>query len=51
MQNPRPQAPELKELLCRLQAKMLPAKTIQARAEVLTNELIARAQRKSRDRK
>jgi hypothetical protein len=51
MQIPPSQAPELKALLSRLQTKMSPAKTIQVRAEVLINEIIARAQRKSRQKK
>jgi hypothetical protein len=51
MQNPPSPAPELKALLSRLQTKMSPAKSMQVRAEVLTNEIIARVQRESRHRK
>ena len=51
MQNAPSQAPELKALLSRLQTRMSPAKTMQVRAEVLANEIIARAQRKSHQRK
>ena len=51
MHNPPSPAPELKALLSRLQTKMSPAKSMQVRAEVLAHEIIARVQRKSRQKK
>ncbi len=51
MHNSQPRAPELKALLARLQTKASPAKTLKARAEVTTAEIIALLQRQSRFRK
>jgi hypothetical protein len=51
MQNPSPQAPELKTLLAHLQSKMSPEKRLKVAAEILATEIIAQVQRKSRQRK
>jgi hypothetical protein len=51
MQNPTPQAPELKALLAHLQTRMSPRKRLRVRAAALTIEIIAQIQRQSRLKK
>jgi hypothetical protein len=51
MHNPSPQAPELKNLLAHIQHTMSPGKRLRVKAEVLTTEIIAQVQRKSRRKK
>ena len=51
MQNPRPQASEMKALLARLKAKRSPRENLRARAAAMTTEILARIQRESRLKK
>jgi hypothetical protein len=51
MQKPSPQAPELKALLAYLEAKLPLKKSLRLRAAVLTDDIIANAQRQSRRKK
>jgi hypothetical protein len=51
MQNPSPQAPELKALLAHLQTRMSSKKRLRVQAAVVATEVIALAQRQSRLKK